>query len=498
MDEADRIYVAPDDVIANKYRVERVLGAGGVGFVVAAKHVELGGYFALKFLRRRFLHDPAIVERFTREAKAACWIQHEYSARVYDVGLHDGAPFIVMEYLVGRDLAAVLAERGALGIAEATEHTLQACAALAVAHANGVVHRDIKPENLFLVDQNGPPTIKLLDFGISKFALTSAPAAGEWAMEGEPITGTMTCGTPLYMSPEQIRSTATVDARSDVWSLGMVLYELLASAPAFQFENVTDVCAAILEQEPRRLSDVRPEVPARLADVVARCLQKDPADRFQNVAELAIALLPFAPPRALAIAEGSAWIRSAAIHSLGQAGAEPRISGGYSIASSPSSTLPTVSKRPPPAANATLPARKWLPVAAVAVLLVAVGTFASYRRLHESVGTPVPANTLATAAEEHAPAPAPAPPPMAPAAIAIEARSVTPAPPLGPGPATVGTESASSSVRVPPGARPHAPSKMFRAPSPKAASAATASAESTAIAPKVAPPVATRSPQLGD
>ena len=300
----DRVYVREGDVVAGKYRVERLLGAGGVGFVVAAKHVDLGGYFALKFLRKRFLLDKSIVERFTREAKAACRIKSEYVARVYDVGSNDGAPFLVMEHLVGRDLASVLTERGRLGIEEAVDYVMQACAALAVVHAHGVVHRDIKPENLFLVDHEGVGTIKLLDFGISKIAPAGERPLGEWAPEGEALTGTLMFGSPFYMSPEHVRSSATVDARSDVWSLGVVLYELIAGATPFQGESLPDVCAAILEQDLRSVREASPEVPVELADVVGRCLQKDPANRFGSVAELAVALLPFGSPRALAVAEG--------------------------------------------------------------------------------------------------------------------------------------------------------------------------------------------------
>ncbi len=319
--EHDRVYVAEGDVVAGKYRVERLLGVGGVGFVVAARHVDLGGTFALKFLKKRFLRDKSIVERFTREAKAACRIKSDHVARVYDVGLSNGAPFLVMEHLVGRDLASLIAEGGRLSIEEAVEYTVQACAALAVVHAHGVVHRDIKPENLFLVDHEGVGTIKLLDFGISKIVLAPERPAGEWGTEGdESLTGTLMFGSPYYMSPEHVRSSAMVDVRSDVWSLGVVLYELLTATTPFEGDSLADVCAAILEQEPRSLHEVSPEVPAELADVVGRCLQKDPAQRFGSVAELAIALLPLASPRALAVAEASPLIRRAAISTLGGMG----------------------------------------------------------------------------------------------------------------------------------------------------------------------------------
>jgi eukaryotic-like serine/threonine-protein kinase len=357
-DDNDRVYLAAGDVIANKYRVDRILGVGGVGFVVAATHVDLGGLFALKFLHRRFVADKTICERFTREAKAACQISSEYVARAYDVGSHDGAPFIVLEHLVGRDLSSMLAERGALGLRETVEYGLQACAALAVAHANGIVHRDIKPENLFVVDEHGVPTLKLLDFGISKFVLAAERATNDSPWQEESITGTLTCGTPDYMSPEQIRSTVSVDARSDIWSLGMVLYELIASKPAFQAESIADTCAAVLETEPRRLDSIHPELPPGFADVVARCLQKDPDQRFATIAELGIALLPFASPRALGVAENSEWIRRAAIRTIGS-GTDPLLSSSAPTfsaraqASFPSTPAPSIR---PPASSSSAPA----------------------------------------------------------------------------------------------------------------------------------------------
>ncbi len=309
----DRVYVAAGDVIADKYVVERLLGVGGIGFVVAARHVQLGGYFALKFLKKRYLRQPQIVERFTREARAACRIQNEYIARVYDVGSSDGVPFLVMEYLVGRDLAQVLADGGRLSEDDAVEYAVYACVALSVAHGQGIVHRDIKPENLFRVDHDGLSTIKLLDFGISKISVSEVGSTES----NSRLTGSLVLGTPFYMSPEQLRATASADARSDIWSLGVVLYELLSATMAFGGGSVAEICAAILEREPVPLGELRPDLPQGLADVVTRCLQKDPADRFRNVAELALALLPFAPLRALAVAEGSSSIRRAAIHAIG-------------------------------------------------------------------------------------------------------------------------------------------------------------------------------------
>ncbi len=309
------IAVREGDVIAGKYRVERVLGVGGMACVVAAKHLHLDESVALKFLRREFLTQRGVAERFTREAKAACKIKSEYVARVYDVGMHQGAPFLVMDHLVGRDLYTVLMESGALPVDAAVEYAMQTCAALAAAHSIGIVHRDVKPENLFLVEHQGLPTVKLLDFGISRIALTGL-AFGEVSR----MTGATTIGTPLYMSPEQIRSSASADGRSDLWSLGIVLYELLTALPAFQAEGVSEVFAAILEQEPLPLRELRPDVPPGLVEVLERCLRKDPDERFQNAAELAAALLPFAPARALAVAErSSSTLGTAAPHPVARA-----------------------------------------------------------------------------------------------------------------------------------------------------------------------------------
>lgn len=343
-DGATEIYMSVGEVVAGKYVVERVLGVGGMAFVLSAKHIELDERFALKFLARAFLAEEVIIERFTREAKAACRIRSEHVVRVHDVGTHHGAPFLVMEHLTGRDLATALAERGPLGVEEAVEYTMQACEALAVAHAQGIVHRDIKPENLFLVEQEGLPRVKLLDFGISKIALTGGDAATR-------LTGHLSLGTPCYMSPEQIRSTASADAASDLWSLGVVLYELLTATQAFSADTIPEMCAAVLETEPRPLRELRPEVPPELAAVVERCMRKDAAERFANVAELALALLPFAPSRALVCAERSSSVMRA---TRPTPRAVPRISSVRPRYDAPASSSPVALDTP---MDAELPPR---------------------------------------------------------------------------------------------------------------------------------------------
>jgi serine/threonine-protein kinase len=206
-----RLPFSPGDVIAGKYEIIELIGSGGVGYVVSARHRELDEMVALKFLREESLVNEQVVERFAREARAAARIKSEHIARVFDVGsLPNGAPFIVMEYLHGQDLADVLRERGRVPIKVVVEYLLQACEALAAAHALGIVHRDIKPENLFLARQGeGVEIIKVLDFGISKSALTSGQASGRKFAKT-----TMPMGTPAYMSPEQIRATGEVKRKT--------------------------------------------------------------------------------------------------------------------------------------------------------------------------------------------------------------------------------------------------------------------------------------------
>jgi serine/threonine-protein kinase len=295
--EPVQIPFAVGDVIANKYEVTGLLGSGGMGYVISARHTDLGEMVALKFLRPEALAHPELVERFAREARAAAKIRSEHVANVFDVGtLPDGTPYIVMEHLAGKDLADHLHQEGALPISLAVEYIMQACEALAAAHAHGIVHRDIKPENLFLTRQaQGMEIIKILDFGISKIALPR----GKRAL----VRTQMALGSPVYMSPEQIRSSEHVDARSDIWAIGCVLFELLTGVTAFDEPSLLELSAAILEREPVPLLTLRPDASQELEDVLLRCLAKNPDDRYQNVADLAIALYPFAPRRARISAE---------------------------------------------------------------------------------------------------------------------------------------------------------------------------------------------------
>jgi serine/threonine protein kinase len=281
-------------VLAGKFRIERVLGQGGMGVVVAATHLQLDERVALKFLLPDALSNPEAVERFAREARAAVKIKSEHVARVSDVGtLESGSPYMVMEYLEGQDLAGFVHSTGAMAVPLAVEFVLQACEAIGEAHALGIVHRDLKPANLFVTRRvDGSPCIKVLDFGISKL---TAPGGG--ADLGMTKTSTV-MGSPLYMSPEQMSSTRNVDMRTDIWALGVILYEILTGRVPFEAETMPQLCGMILQDPPRPLRDLRPDLPDALQAVIFRCLEKSRERRFANVADLAAALAPFGAPSA--------------------------------------------------------------------------------------------------------------------------------------------------------------------------------------------------------
>jgi serine/threonine-protein kinase len=286
--------VAIGEIVAGKYRVERVLGRGGMGVVVAAMHEQLAQRVAIKMLLPEAKASPSALARFTREARAAAAIRGEHVARVLDVGeLEGGAPYIVMEYLEGRDLADTIADRGPLASEEAVAFVLQACEAIAEAHTAGIIHRDLKPSNVFLTTRpDGSPLVKVLDFGISK-ALLSAGS------EGTLTTTSSFVGSPVYSPPEQLLRSHDVDARADIWSLGTILFEALAGRPPFVGDSVMHVASRIFNEAPTPLAELRPDLLPELCAVVMRCLKKKPDERFQDVRELAEALAPFAPSHSI-------------------------------------------------------------------------------------------------------------------------------------------------------------------------------------------------------
>ncbi|WP_437290045.1 protein kinase domain-containing protein [Sorangium sp. So ce406] len=277
------------DIIGGKYRVERVIGRGGMGLVVAAHHVSLRHRVALKFLLPEGRTTPGAVERFFREAQAAAAIASEHIARVIDVGhTDDELPYFVMEYLNGIDLEALLETRGPLPPEQAVSYVIEACEALAEAHALGIVHRDLKPGNLFLASRkDGSALIKVLDFGISK-----ASDAGVLGANAKLTASSVVLGSPRYMSPEHIRSTRTVDARSDIWALGMTLYQLLTGRLPFETESVSALFVSIVTDPPVPPRAHRPDIPVELECVILMCLEKNPDRRPQTVAELVALLEP--------------------------------------------------------------------------------------------------------------------------------------------------------------------------------------------------------------
>jgi eukaryotic-like serine/threonine-protein kinase len=274
------------DAFAGKYTLVRVVGEGGMGIVYEAQHERLRQRVAIKILRDDARTSVEWLARFDREARAAVRLRGPNVARVFDVdSLPDGTPYMVMELLEGNDLANELAARGRLPVEEAVGYMLEACSAMAEAHALGIIHRDLTPGNLFLSEEGGRRTVKIVDFGISKLIddrshVTATDAA---------------FGTPHYVSPEQIRSSALVDARTDVWSLGVILFQMLSGELPFKHGTAAAVVAAVVADAPVSLRDLRPDLPKRLVAAVMKALAKNPAERHASVEELAAAIAPFCP-----------------------------------------------------------------------------------------------------------------------------------------------------------------------------------------------------------
>lgn len=331
----------PGQRFAGKYVVERVLGMGGMGVVIAALHEQLNQKVAIKLLSVPPGLQPEAVGRFINEARAAAALKSEHIARVVDVGIDElGRHYLVMEHLEGEDLGATLWRQGSFPISSSVGYVVQACEAIAEAHSLGIVHRDLKPENLFLTHRkDGTPLIKVLDFGISKMIGNGG---------NQPDAPTMTSshtllGTPVYMSPEQVRGPGLIDGRADVWALGVILYELLTSRRPFQGETVADVIAAILTVSPAAPASILPEIPSQLSEVVMACLEKEHAARMANVGLLAERLRPWAPR----------WARDAAARAA-------RIAGASSPALDETGNFPVLAADPAPpaaAAAAILPRR---------------------------------------------------------------------------------------------------------------------------------------------
>jgi serine/threonine-protein kinase len=459
MTESGQIAVREGDLVAGKYRVEGVIGVGGMGVVVAARHEQLDQRVAIKLVRDQVLLNPESVQRFLREARAAARLKSEHAARVLDVGtLESGVPYMVMEFLEGGDLAQVLERQGPVPVDLAADWIAQACEALAEAHAAGIIHRDLKPQNLFLARTvGGTATVKVLDFGVSKSAeaLASGPAA---------LTRTRSMlGSPLYMAPEQMRSSRDVDARADVWALGVVLFELLTRRLPFEAETLPELCLKVVTDPPQSLSELRPDVPPALTQVVERCLEKDRERRFANAAELAVALAPIVPSGSRTLVERTRWVVATLsggtqyLAQVSQAAAERGRAGQSSRGSGPSGTPSAWGSKGGVKSVNKSGIALWLGAGVLAVaggvgaLLVSRGTGGA-----ASSQSPVPSLHITPAAPSAVP---PQAPQEATLANSVEVVSLAPlsshTPPETS--ASVAVASASASTRVPPAVVPAPP-----------------------------------------
>jgi hypothetical protein len=395
----------PGTLLVGKYRVERLLGKGGMGAVFAAQHELLGQRVAVKLLLSDVANTPEGLQRFLNEARAAARLDSEHVARVMDVGTLDtGLPYMVLEYLEGGDLSQALEARKQLPFHEVVDHMLQACEALAQAHAAGIVHRDLKPSNLYLARrQDGSSRVKVLDFGISKIS--------DHSMTPKALTSTSAMlGTPYYMSPEQFVTPKTVDSRTDIWQLGVIMFELLAGHPPFGGETLGQLMYAIMNGPLPSLQERRPDLPPGLEPAILRCLERDVGRRYANVAELAQAIAPFgtgtqnmlvermartlgvappfgAAPMALPGAPGP--ITGGGLRVQTGSGATPGVNTAASWGQSSVGTSPPQSSKVPIIVGA----------AVVGVLTIAgVVVLATRGHAHPASATSPPASTLASTA----------------------------------------------------------------------------------------------------
>jgi len=422
--------VRPGDVLAGKYRIERVLGAGGMGVVIAAHHVQLDERVAIKFLLPQALQNAQAIERFEREARAAVKIKSEHVARVLDVGtLESGAPYMVMEYLEGQDLARWLHERGPLPLEQCVDFVLQACEAIAEAHALGIVHRDLKPANLFCIRRpDGSLSVKVLDFGISKVIRSDSqeqPTGG--------MTGTHAImGSPYYMSPEQMRSTKAVDARTDLWSLGAILFELTTGQTPFNSLLMTELILQIATAPAPSPRSLRSDLPEAFERVVLRCLEKEPSDRYANVAELARALAPFAPaPAQISVQRIAGVLRTSIVPPAAAPHAEPFFSlPDPSVQPSPPTLIAFGHTWPGKSRTKALAVGGVLAVALVGAAAVAALRLARVPSASKAAAASLPTESASTAALPSPPASsttAQAPVPSASAATADKGAESHPA-----------------------------------------------------------------------
>jgi serine/threonine protein kinase/TPR repeat protein len=370
----------PGDTIDGKYTIDAVLGKGGMGLVLSARRPGLSTLVAIKVLLPELRDKPEIAGRFAREARVADSLRSEHVARVLDVGATPaGTPYIVMEHLAGQDLAALIAARGQLPVAEAADLLLQACEAIGEAHTHGIVHRDLKPANLFVTTSvDGLPFVKVLDFGIAK------------ATSADDLVVTKTeafFGSPYYMSPEQLTGPKNVDARTDVWALGIILYEMLTGVAPFKGETLHIVYAAIVLGKYAKLSEARDDVPADLEALVAEALASKPDDRVPTVEAFAKKLATFGTSRGRQSYERIERLSGGATHAD-----QPRSAPVASLLAETGDALahsgvltdsPLVRTEPP--VPPVKPRSRLAPALAALVGLAAVGGgVMGYQRLHQA------------------------------------------------------------------------------------------------------------------
>ena len=280
-------------VVGGKYRLEELLGSGGMAHVYRAVHEVIGRGVAIKVLRRQFTFEKTVVGRFLREARTANSVRHPNVVSVMDVGTaEDGCPYLVQELLEGETLLEYVQKRGKLELSDVVELICPIIGAVAEAHASGVVHRDLKPENVFLAGTRGKRVPKLLDFGISK--AMNAPSI-------ESTAAGIVMGTPAYMAPELARAAKDADPRTDVWACGVMLFEALTGKVPFEGETVPMMFLAIATKDAARLGDVRPDIPPSVSNIVAKCLKRDASQRYPTATELAKELEAALDPKELAL-----------------------------------------------------------------------------------------------------------------------------------------------------------------------------------------------------
>ncbi|MBX3230768.1 MAG: serine/threonine protein kinase [Labilithrix sp.] len=443
--------VRAGEVIAGKFQVERVLGEGGMGYVVAARHLQLGQMVALKFIKEDVC-TPEFKARFLREARNTVKLKSKHVSRVLDVGALDGgSPYMVMEYLEGTDLSELLQRRGPFPPQEAADYIIQACEAIAEAHGHGIVHRDLKPANLFLTrGTGGEAVVKVLDFGVSKVLDLDDDTSAGGHHDSVVTKATDLLGSPSYMAPEQVVSARDADSRSDVWSMGVILFRLVSGKAPFAGNSLGDLIQKIVHGPLPNLRDVRPDIPEGLEHVVWRCFERD-REKRPDAVELARMLSAYAGPNAAPSLERIAILGPALIRAP-LAPSVPPASGSYSGQSGPKANWTSGPPMPAMVPIESRPPKKDMSSASffVWVLLsfIVVGSLAFVGRklmkMPSLGGDPKPTPTFS-----------PLPPPSAePSAVAQPPPSPSPVPIPSPAPVSIPSARPSASVGHAPTTKP--------------------------------------------